>query len=91
MSQFAGEKKIKIKLHHAVVICGVIFLHLRDRNGLQNLAEIPSMKSKVILDTKAGRSMQTRKGKPPSRADQGLRGYPAFLRAMQEENGNWQP
>ena len=66
-------------------------LHLPDRNGLQNLTEMQSIKSKVILDAQTGRSMQRGKGKRTRRADQGLPGYPDFLRAMQEKKGNWQP
>lgn len=53
-----------------MVICRVIFLHLPDRNGLRNLTEMQSMKSKVIVDTKPGRGTQTRTGKPPSQAAQ---------------------
>jgi len=66
-------------------------LDLPGRNGFQNLTEMQPVKSKVILDAKTGRSMQTGKEKPTRQADQGLPGYPDFLPGMQEKKGNWQP
>lgn len=62
-------------------------LHLSDRNGLQNLMKMQSIKSKVILDTKPGRSMQSGKGKRSRGADQGLPGYPDSLRLCRRRKG----
>jgi len=60
-------------------------------NGLQNLTEMETIKSRLILDTRMSSSMQKGKRKPTSQAAQGLPGYPDFLWAMWEKKGNWQP
>lgn len=79
MSQFSGGKKEE---ENITLFCGGLkgeIFHLSDRNGLQNLTEMQPIKSKVILGTETGRSLQRGKGKRTSQADQSLPGYPDFF------------